>query len=74
MSISREGVLRRLGVRQEPTNEERRERLFRQTGVWVESLGKAAKNYHSVATVTDRIQSMDVDLSHLRRAPTVSPD
>lgn len=73
MPITRENLLSKLDLAENPTNAERKEKLFRLTGVWAEARGKASNNYQAVAPVTERIQSMDVDLSHLRKAISVCP-
>ena len=71
MAITRESVLAKLDLDDKPSNSDRRERLFKLTGAWPEGRGKAAKNYQAVGPVTERIQNMGLDLSHLRRPISV---
>ena len=73
MAITRDRLLRELDLSESEKATNRKEQLFHRTGVWTVSKSKAANNYQSVAPVTARIQSLGVDLSHLREPFTVRP-
>lgn len=65
--LSKAAMLRAAFPEGAPSEQEVRENLFRRTGVWAETPGRARKNYHSVAFASESIQRIPADTSHLRR-------
>jgi hypothetical protein len=71
VSITRDEILQKLDILNAPSNEDRRQAVFRKTGVWAETRERAAKNYHTVAPVANQILRMGTDVAHLRRPQKV---
>jgi hypothetical protein len=66
MAITRESILGKLGSDDQPDNAERRERLFRLTRAWPEARGRSARSSQPIGPIIERIQDMNLDLTHLR--------